>query len=66
MSIYELDISWIASEDERRHLHWELLACDQVIGVFPSAHDDRLAVLYNGDRLDFRAWTFTLEPETAS
>ncbi len=34
MSIYELDIGWAASANERRYLRWELLACDEVRGVF--------------------------------
>ncbi len=48
MSLYELEIGWAASPDERRYLRWELLACDEVCGVFSTARDDTLAVLFNG------------------
>ena len=39
MSIYELDIGWALTANERRHLCWELIASDEVSGVF-LAHDD--------------------------
>jgi hypothetical protein len=65
MSIYELDVSWAITADERRYLRWELLACEQVRGVFLTARDDVLAVLFNGDRLDFDSWARTLEPDRA-
>ena len=63
MSIHELDISWAMSANERRYLHWELIACEEVRGVFQTARDDTLAVLFDGERLDFRAWASSLEPE---
>jgi len=53
MSIYMLDTSWATSADDLRHLNWELLASDEVYGVFLTAHDDRLAVLFSGDRRGF-------------
>ncbi len=62
MSFYELDISWAATADERRRLHWELLAPEQVQGVFLTAREDALAVLFAGDRIAFDAWARTLEP----
>ena len=63
MRVYELDTSWAATAEERQHLRWELLACDQVRGVFLTAREDVLAVLYAGDRLAFDLWTRTLEPQ---
>jgi hypothetical protein len=66
MTIHELDIGWARSEDERRYLHWELLACEDVLGVFQTARDETLAVLFSGDRLGFRTWARSLEPDHAS
>jgi hypothetical protein len=63
MSIYELEIGWAQTAGERRYLHWELLACEEVRGVFQTACDDVLAVIFSGDRLDFRAWARSLAPE---
>ena len=63
MSVYELDTSWAATADERRHLHWELLASEQVQGVFLTAREDVLAVLFAGDRVGFDAWARTLQPD---
>jgi hypothetical protein len=63
MSVYELDISWATTAGERRRLHWELLACEKVRGVFLTAREDVLAVLFGGDRTGFNAWARTLEPE---
>ena len=65
MSIYELDIGWAATPDQQRHLHWELIACNAIRGVFRTTRDDRLAVLFNGDRLDFRSWERSVAPEPA-
>jgi hypothetical protein len=62
MSVYELDISWAATGSERRRLHWELLACEEVLGVFLTAREDSVAVLFAGDRLGFRTWAKVLEP----
>ena len=60
MNIYELDISWATTANERRYLHWELLASERVRAVFVTARDDVLAVLFRGDRRDFDAWSRTL------
>jgi hypothetical protein len=63
MSVYELDISWATSASDRRRLRWELTAADEVKGVFLTARDDVLAVLYKGNRREFRALARTLAPE---
>ena len=60
MSVFELDISWAATARERRSLHWALITCDEVRGVFLTARDDVLAVLFSGDRLHFREWGASL------
>ena len=39
LSIHPLDISWAATANERRRLHWELLACEQVRGVLRTARE---------------------------
>jgi hypothetical protein len=65
MNIYELEIGWAATASERRYLHWELLACDEIRGVFRTAREDVLAVLFNGDRFEFRDWAGSLAPETS-
>jgi hypothetical protein len=62
MRVFELDISWAATASERRHLRWELLASEKVRGVFLTAREDALAVLFSGDRCVFDAWARTLEP----
>ena len=62
MSIYELHIGWARSANERRYLRWELLACDEVRGVFPTDREDTLAVLFSGDRLSFRTWASSVVP----
>jgi len=64
MSIYELDISWAISASDRRRLRWELIASDEVKGVFLTARDDVLAVLFNGDRGGFDALARRLAPGT--
>ena len=66
MSIVELEIGWAATANQRRYLDWELLACDEVRGVFPAARDDRLLVLFSGDRLGFRTWARSVVEEAAS
>jgi hypothetical protein len=63
MSIYELDVGWAETANDRRYLHWELLACEDVRGVFPTARGDVLAVLFEGDRHRFREWARALEPK---
>jgi len=62
MGIYELDISWAATANELRGLHWALLTCERVRGVFPIASSGAFAVLFDGDRPSFAAWARTLEP----
>jgi hypothetical protein len=66
VSIYELDISWAESANERRYLQWELLASDDVRGVFLTARDDVLVVLFNGNRHRFHDWTRALIREAAA
>ena len=63
MSIYELDISWAITATERRRLRWDLIACDEVSGVFLTARDDVLAVLFNGDRGGFDLFARRLAPD---
>ena len=53
MSVYELDISWATTTSERRLLRWELLAEVDVAGVFLTARDDVLAILWRADRRSF-------------
>ncbi len=62
MGIYELEIGWAKTANERRYLRWELLAHDEVRGVFQTAREDVLAVLFSGERLDFRNWSRSLAP----
>ena len=64
MSIHELDISWAMTASERRRLRWELIASDEVSGVFLTARDDVLAVLYNGDRGGFEQLARTIAPQS--
>ena len=59
MNIYELDISWATTTNERRYLQWELLASERVRAVFVTARDDVLAILFAGDRRDFDTWSRT-------
>ena len=63
MSVFELDISWAATACERRSLQWALVAGDQVRGVFVTARDDVLAVLFDGDRWTFDSFIRTLQPD---
>jgi hypothetical protein len=63
VSIYELDISWATTANERRYLRWELLVSDEVCGVFRTLREDVLAVLFDGDRRGFEAWARTLGPD---
>jgi hypothetical protein len=63
VSVFELDISWAATSRERRSLQWALVACDQVRGVFVTARDDVLAVLFDGDRWTFDSFIQTLQPD---
>ena len=66
MSLYELDISWARTADERRYLHWELLACEDVRGVFHTLRDEALAVLFDGGRREFHDWASTITPEAVA
>jgi hypothetical protein len=62
MSIYELEIGWASTTAEWRYLCWELLACDEVLGVFLAARDDVLVVLFDGGPRQFHDWASTLAP----
>ena len=53
MSIFMLCTNWATTDNVRRYLRWELLASDEVRGVFLTPRDDRLAVLFSGDRRAF-------------
>ena len=64
MSLYELEVGWAASESEQRYLRWELLACEEVRGVFLTARKDMLAVLFSGGRLRFLDWARSVTPTT--
>ena len=66
MSIYELAISWAGTTAEWRSLRWELLACDEVLGVFLTSSDSVVAVLFDGERREFHAWASRLAPCSAS
>ena len=66
MSLYELDVSWARTADERRYLHWELLACEDVRGVFHTLRDEALAVLFDGGRREFQDWASTIAPEAVA
>jgi hypothetical protein len=65
MSMYELEIGWAITAAERRYLRWELLACDAVRGVFHTAREEVLAVLFDGGPRAFHDWASTLAPPTA-
>jgi hypothetical protein len=65
MSIHELEISWAMTAGERRRVRWELIACEEVKGVFLTARDDVLAVLYGGERRGFEELARTLAPEAS-
>jgi hypothetical protein len=60
MTIFELDITWVSTSDLRRRLHWELLATDEVRGVFLTSREDTLAVLFDGSRDESAAWSHAL------
>ena len=63
MSIYELEIGWARTAGERRYLDWELLACEEVLGVFLGVRDGGLAVLFDGGPREFHDWAATLAPQ---
>jgi hypothetical protein len=62
VSIYELDISWATTTNERRLVRWALLAAVDVAGVFLTARDDVLAVLWRADARGFESLAQTLGP----
>ncbi len=62
MNIYELDIGWATTASEHRYLRWMLVASDEVGGVFLTARDDVLAVLFSGDRTSFDALARMIKP----
>ena len=66
MSLYELDISWAQTANERRHLRCELQACDDLVGVFATARVDVLTVPFDGGRLRFPAWARELATEAVA
>jgi len=66
MSLYELEIGWARTANERRYLLWELLACDEVRGVFHTARAEAVAVLFDGGRREFHDWAKTVAPEVAA
>jgi hypothetical protein len=66
MNVYELEIGWVETANQRRYLDWELLACDEIRGVFGTAREDVLAVLFSGDGLDFRTWACSLAKGAAT
>jgi hypothetical protein len=66
MSLYELEIGWAQTANERRYLLWELLACPEVVGVFQTACDETLAVLFDGGRREFHDWASTVAPQVTA
>jgi hypothetical protein len=60
MSIQELDISWASTSSERRRLRWELMSADLVSGVFLTAREDVLAIVWKGDVGRFQEFARTL------
>jgi hypothetical protein len=60
---FGLDIGWASTASERRRLHWELLACERVLGAFVTPRENVLAVLFSGDRRTFDRWARTVEPQ---
>ena len=66
MSLYELEVGWAETANERRYLDWELLACEEVLGVFPAPREGALAVLFDGDPSAFREWASSVTPRAAA
>jgi len=66
MSLYELEIGWAETANERRHLDWELLACEEVLGVFRASRENALFVLFAGGRWDFQEWASMVSPRAAA
>jgi hypothetical protein len=65
MTIGELDTSWARTTEGRNYLRWELIACDEICGVFANDQDDVLTVLFDGDGREFAEWASTLVRERA-
>jgi hypothetical protein len=66
MSLNEFEIGWAETANDRRYLRWELLACEEVLGVFPASREDALALLFDGDPWAFREWARTVAPQVAA
>jgi hypothetical protein len=66
MRLYELEIGWGRTANERRYLHWELLACEEVLGVFRTSREDALAVLFDGEPWEFHEWARTVALQVAA
>jgi hypothetical protein len=66
MRLYELEIGWGRTANERRYLHWELLACEEVLGVFRTSREDALAVLFDGEPREFHEWARTVALQVAA
>ena len=66
MSLNELEIGWAQTANERRYLQWELLACDDVHGVFHTAREEALAVLFDGEPREFHDWASTIASRAAA
>jgi hypothetical protein len=66
MSLYELEVGWAETSKERRYLDWELLACEEVLGVFPAPREGALVVLFAGEPWDFREWASSVATRGAA
>jgi len=66
MRLYELEIGWAQTPNERRYLRWELLACDGVLAVFPTSREDVLALLFDGEQWEFHEWASAVAPQVAT
>jgi hypothetical protein len=66
MNMYELEIGWALTAAQQRYLYWELVACDEVCGVFFAARDEVLALLFDGGPREFHDWASTLAPRAAA
>ena len=66
MSLYELKVGWAETANEKRYLDWELLACEEVLGVFRATRENALVVLFDGEPWDFQEWASTIAPRAAA
>jgi hypothetical protein len=66
MSMYELEVGWAVTANTRRHLRWELLTCEGVLGVFRTPREDVLVVLFQGEPREFHDWASTLARQAAA